>query len=423
MSKRLVVISVDALSVDNWEQVNSLPTFRALLEQGAFSRELRSVFPTLTYAVHTTMVTGVHPATHGILHNNPLQPLVPEKEKAWYWYSRVIRAQTIYEVASAHGLRTAALLWPVTGGANINYNLPEIAALPGENQALKVRRHGSPLFCLELELRFGRLRSGASQPALDNFVTASAVHTLRTKRPDLMLIHLIDLDDKKHYFGTDSLEARQALERMDSRLAAIIGATKAAGTFAETAFLVIGDHGQLNVDYRVRPNNLLREQGLINLDGGKSEWRAYVQCSGGSAYLYVREGDLAAHEKAMAILLEAAGEDKYGIEAVHGPAAFPDLCGAHGIAAVIEARQGYYFDEAIAEPTVHYITAPGKQYATHGYSPHKPDYTCLFIAAGNGVLRRGDLGALEMVDIAPTMANLLGLPFSRRDGRPIAGLG
>jgi predicted AlkP superfamily pyrophosphatase or phosphodiesterase len=90
---------------------------------------------------------------------------------------------------------------------------------------------------------------------------------------------------------------------------------------------------------------------------------------------------------------------------------------------VIEARQGYYFDEAIAEPTVHYITAPGKQYATHGYSPHKPDYTCLFIAAGNGVLRRGDLGALEMVDIAPTMANLLGLPFSRRDGRPIAGLG
>ena len=423
MSKRLVVISVDALSVDNWEQVRSLPNFSALLEQGVYSRELQSVFPTLTYAVHTTMVTGLYPGAHGILHNHPLQPLVPENEKDWYWYRRAVRAQPVYDVARAHGLRTAALLWPVTGGADINYNLPEIAALKGENQALKVMRHGSPLYCLELELRFGRLRSGASQPALDNFVTASAVHTLKTKRPDLMLIHLIDLDDKKHYFGTSSHEARQALERMDGRLGAIIGATKAAGTFAETAFLVIGDHGQFNVDYRVRPNNLLREQGLIDLNGGRKEWRAYVQCGGGSAYLYVREGDLAAHDKALAVLGEAASEDKYGIEAVHGPAAFPALCEEHGIAAVIEARQGYYFDEAIAEPTVHYITAPGKQYATHGYSPQKPDYTCLFIAAGNGVLGRGDLGSLDMVDIAPTMARLLGLPFPRCQGQPIAGLG
>jgi len=423
MGKKLVVISVDALSIDNWEQVTGLPTFKALMEQGAYSRELRSIFPTLTYAVHATIVTGMHPATHGILHNHPLQPLVPEKVQDWYWYRRAIKAQTIYDVARVHGLRTAALMWPVTGGANIHYNLPEIAALPGENQALKVMRNGSALFCLELEMRFGRLRSGASQPALDNFTTACAAHTLATKRPDLMLIHLIDLDDKKHYYGTKSLQSRQALERMDVRLAAIIAATKQAGTFVETTFLIIGDHGQLDVDYRVRLNNLLLEQGLINIEGGRKEWRAFVQCSGGSAYLYVRPGDLVAHEQALTALRLAASEERYGIQGVFTPEAFPALCGQHGIAAVIEARKGYYFDEAVEEPTLQYMTAPGQQFATHGYSPDKPDYTCLFIAAGQNVTARGDLGAIEMVDIAPTMAKLLALPFPSCQGKSISGLG
>jgi len=423
MGKKLVVISVDALSVDNWEQVTTLPTFSQLLGQGAYSRELRSVFPTLTYAVHATMVTGVHPASHSILHNHPLQPLVPEKVQDWYWYSRALKAQTIYDVARVHGLRTAALLWPVTGGAKIHYNLPEIAALPGENQALKVMRNGSPLFCLELEMKFGRLRSGASQPALDNFTTACAAHTLATKRPDLMLIHLIDLDDKKHYYGTKSLQSRQALERMDARLATIIAATKKAGTFAETTFLVIGDHGQLDVDYRVRLNNLLHEQGLIDIKHGRKEWRAFVQCAGGSAYLYVRKGDLDARQQALAVLERAASDEQYGIEGVFASESYPALCGQHGITAVIEARKGYYFDEAVEEPTVQGTTTPQQQYATHGYSPDKPDYTCLFIAVGSNVTARGALGTIEMVDIAPTMARLLDLPFPSCDGKPIVGLG
>ncbi|MBT9156939.1 MAG: hypothetical protein DDT37_01936 [Firmicutes bacterium] len=88
------------------------------------------------------------------------------------------------------------------------------------------------------------------------------MHTIKTRRPHLTLVHLIDLDDRKHYYGTKNGEAKAALERMDRRLKEIIAATRAAGTYAETTFLVVGDHGQLDVNTRVRPNILLRAAGL-----------------------------------------------------------------------------------------------------------------------------------------------------------------
>ncbi|MBT9156940.1 MAG: hypothetical protein DDT37_01937 [Firmicutes bacterium] len=146
MIRRLVVISIDALSIDNWNEVLTLPTFKSLIESGVYSNQLSSVFPIVTYAVHANMVTGMFPENHGILHNHPLQPFVPEKEKQWYWYHRDLRAQPIYDVARIFGLTTAAFLWPTTGRAKIHYNLPEIVALKRENQALKVLRNGSTLY-------------------------------------------------------------------------------------------------------------------------------------------------------------------------------------------------------------------------------------------------------------------------------------
>lgn len=423
MTRRLVVVSVDALSVDNWSQVESLPTFRSLMERGAYSKELGSVFPTLTYAVHATMVTGMFPENHGVLHNHPLQPFVPEKQKQWYWYRRDLRAQPIYDVARIHGLTTAAFLWPTTGKAKINYNLPEIVALKGENQALKILRNGSPLYCLELELRFRHVRRGVGQPYLDDFTTACAVHTLKTRRPHLTLIHLIDLDDSKHYYGTKSREAQAALERMDRRLAEIIAATKEAGTYEETTFLVLGDHGQLDVNTRVRPNLILREAGLCGHANDAKSWRAYLQCNGGSAYLYVRDGDPEARRQAIAALEVGCAADRWGIERILQGEALAALRIGSGITAVIEAKTGVTFDEAPDEPAVATIAPAMGKFANHGYSLDKPDYTCAFFVMGKGVNRRGDMGEMRMVDMAPTMARILGVPFPACDGRAIDGIG
>ena len=106
-----------------------------------------------------------------------------------------------------------------------------------------------------------------------------------------MLLHLVDLDDTKHKWGTDGVEIDQVLARMDVRLGKIIQAVDEAGIREDTVFLILGDHGQFNVRYVVRLNKLLEKAGLISQADGKMSWRAYCQSTGGAAYLRVRPGD------------------------------------------------------------------------------------------------------------------------------------
>lgn len=150
----VIVVSYDAFSEDNWEMAKKQPNLSRLAGNGAYSTKLRSVYPTLTYTVHSTIVTGVYPDKHGIIHNNPFQPFVKENEQKWYWYRDAIKVLTIYDAVRRNHMVTTGLLWPVTGKASIKYNLPEIVAINQENQALKVLKNGNPFYCTGLEIKF-----------------------------------------------------------------------------------------------------------------------------------------------------------------------------------------------------------------------------------------------------------------------------
>ena len=84
---------------------------------------------------------------------------------------------------------------------------------------------------------------------------------------------------------------------------------------------------------------------------------------------------------------------------------------------MIEARNGYCFDDLITEQTVINLEEKNIKYATHGYLPDKENYQCNFIASGSGIENGFDLGSIQMVDIAPTIANILGVDLVNCDGR------
>lgn len=108
----------------------------------------------------------------------------------------------------------AALLWPVTAKSDITWNLPEIFANHRwSNQIMTSAANGTLGYQLTLNRKFGSLRDGIRQPALDNFVQASMKYTIRTYRPDMMFVHLTDLDTQRHHFGVHSEEAHAAIER------------------------------------------------------------------------------------------------------------------------------------------------------------------------------------------------------------------
>src|SRR5215510_16411957 len=97
-SPRVVVISIDGLMPDAYLDPDghglAVPTLRALVAGGAAAR-VRGVMPTVTYPSHTTMVTGVPPRVHGIVSNQPLDPL-GKNHDGWRWYAEDIRVPTLY---------------------------------------------------------------------------------------------------------------------------------------------------------------------------------------------------------------------------------------------------------------------------------------------------------------------------------------
>lgn len=419
MAKHLIVISYDAFSEDHFELASRLPNLSQLIQNGAHSQKLKSVYPTLTYVVHTTIATGVYPDKHGIHHNNPFQPFVKEEEQSWFWFRDKIKVPTIYDAVREHNMSTAGLLWPVSGKSSMKYNIPEIRAINKENQALKVLKSGSPLYCIEMELKYGRLRKGIEQPYLDDFTTKCAIDTIKHKKPNLLMMHMIDLDDAKHAYGTDSDEVKQVITRMDKRLGDIMQAVDEAGLKDDTIIMVLGDHGQFNVRYKVHLNNLLQDKGLIYEENGEMKWRAYFQCGGGAAYLHIKQGDVEAEQLALAVIADYMKDDSSGIEKLYAGDELEQLHVCPITKYMVEAKKGYCFDESMNEPTIVDLDKQGVKYATHGYSPDKSDYRCNLVVSGDQVKNDYHIGDIEMVDIAPTMAKILGIDFNYCDGRPL----
>lgn len=417
--KHCIVISYDAFSQDNWAAAKELPHLKSLILRGATTTNVRSVYPTLTYVIHSSYVTGNYPDKHRVFHNNPFQPFVPENDQDWHWFIHDIKSPTIFEAARKKGLKTAALLWPVSGKAPITYNIPEIRAVRGENQVLKILKNGSILYTLALEMKYGNMRQGIEQPYLDDFTTRCAVDTIKNKKPELFMLHLIDLDDNKHLKGTHGAHIDEVLQRMDRRIGELIAATKEAGTYENTTFIVVGDHSQLDVRYKVYLNRLFADHGLIYKENGVPKWRAYVQAAGGAAYLHVQPEDEEAREQAMQILHEAVKDERYGIEAIFDKRQLEAMHVDPRFDVMLEARLGYCFDDDYTCAAVIDLHAQGKVYATHGYLPTRPGYTSNLIIAGPNVKQGVDLGEVGVVDIGPTIARILDLPLGETDGRPL----
>src|ERR1700743_2931949 len=89
------------------------PTPRKLMAEGSYSTGVRNALPTVTYPNHTTLITGVWPAKHGIYNNVTFDPL-QKNMGGWYWYSQDIKGPTLWDSVHKAGGKVASLSWPVS---------------------------------------------------------------------------------------------------------------------------------------------------------------------------------------------------------------------------------------------------------------------------------------------------------------------
>lgn len=413
MVKKLVIISIDAFGSENLTKYpEAIPTILNLIKNGAIVNEIKEIYPSLTYPSHTSIVTGVKPNIHGIVNNTKIQPERPSPD--WYWYHKDIKVETLYDKAKKKGLKTAAFLWPVTANSSIDYNIAEI--FPNRiwtNQVLISLKASSPFFLLEMNHKYGHLRHGIEQPYLDNFITACAIDTIKTKKPDLTMIHLVDLDSMYHRYGVHSEEAYHALMRQDLRVKNILAAIEEAGMTNETNIAILGDHYQLNVDTLIRLNKLFEQKGWLTLNQKgkiKKNWQVLAKSCDGSCYIYLKPtaSDLFRQVKKELENIE-------GIEKIYEPIDILNEGADPNAVFMLEAKKGYYFiDEAVGElleeTALHELGQPERYLAVHGYHPSKSNYATTLILNGPDIKKGVHLPTANLVDEAPTFARLLDLP-------------
>ncbi len=423
-SKYLIIISFDAVSSHDIEKLKELDNFKYLIDNGSLITNVESVYPTLTYPAHATIMTGMYPKNHGIINNtlNKFSDVNPN----WYWYRKYIKTNTLYDLASEKGLTTAALLWPVTGRSKINYNLTEIfAPKPWQNQIVMSALSGSVKYQLDLNKRFGHLRNGLSQPALDNFVHESVKYTISKYKPNLLLIHYTDVDTNRHNHGYDSKEANDALLRHNERLGEIIKTLKENSIFEDSTIVALGDHSALDGEYLIRLNSLFRENGLLKVNdkGIIKSYKAVAKTCDGSSYIYLKDkNDTETYNKVHDILEKLIDNPNSPIEFILNSKEAEDFGADPNCTFMVEANLNYYFvDEAIGdivekikEDEIGKVSHRTK--ATHGYHPKKANYTTFFIACGKGIKKGVKIDGGSLINHGPTLAKLLGVNLGNTDG-------
>ena len=143
-ARHVVLISIDGLRPDYYLPTAArrprTPALDALVQRGSWAEGVLSQFPSLTYPSHTSIVTGVRPARHGIVQNTIF---APDGGGTWYFESSALRSAPIWDAARAAGLTTAGISWPVTVGARIDYLLPETNQAPRDSTWLDLMRRQS----------------------------------------------------------------------------------------------------------------------------------------------------------------------------------------------------------------------------------------------------------------------------------------
>lgn len=404
---RVVIVSIDGLRPEFYlSEDYDAPTIRGMAMGGAHAKGVEGVYPSVTYASHATIVTGVRPARHGIYGNTKMGENGGTPE--WYWETKDLKARTLWQAAREKDLKVAITYWPSTVGADVNWVVPERWSISKDHTTADLlMKHSTPGLIPELVKALGLPDlSDKRKDLIDEFISGAAAYVLKTHKPNLLFVHLIQVDDAQHKYGRDAKEVKEALQRMDKNIAKIVKAAPEG-----TIFAIVGDHGFFDVDREVAPNTLLAEAGLIELEDRKvKSWKAIGHTQTGSMAVYAK--DEGAAKRAKEVLEAGAVVDGKRHFTVIDRKRLDELGYNPSAAFAIEAEEGVALIGAASGKLL--AGKPGSK-GQHGYLPTHPKLHTGFILSGGGI-RATAIEKMRLVDIAPTIAKILGIEMKDVEG-------
>ncbi len=419
-TRHVVLVSIDGFAAYHLDNPSiELPHIRALVAAGTRAASSETVFPSVTHPSHTSLITGVTPREHGVVDNT-----VRDRDTGARFHitnlprRESVRVPTLFDAVRSGGGRTASFFWPETkDDPSIDDNLAEAFAVGGPDPREvtpglldELRKAGVPI-----DAFYTLYDNPFTQGAADIALTRAAAHVFRTRRPALTALHLLVTDKVQHEFGPGHALTAAAFMSADHCVGLLRQAAEDAGVIDRTTFVIAGDHGFVTVRDEMNLAPLLEEPALET----HVRWTAQRWFVAGELLpTFDRERHGPALDRVLARLAAAPG-----IVRVVGPGEFETLGypeyadnrfvpGHYLIAASIDRRLVLEWESNDTAPRPR--TRP---YHGHGYFPDHPSMFPGLVLSGAGIAPGRTMGHVRNIDVAPTIAALLGVAFPSAKGR------
>ncbi len=428
MRRKLILFSADALVGEDLLLLERQPAFREALGGGARVRRIRSIYPTLTYPCHASIITGTYPEVHAVTSNTLPEPGNPRP--LWRWERLHNHCpQDLFTQAKAHGYTTASVFWPTTGGhPAVDWLIPEVWPYrPSDTLEAVMERMGSSREVVQLASRNWRGRRMDRHPEADEVLVRCACDLIREAEPDVLALHPVHVDEARHAHGVFHPEVTRAVLDTDRYIGWILEALEEKKLRDRTCFVLVSDHGQMDYCRILRPNVLLREAGLVRCDpeGRVTLWKAWCQGGGMCSPVVLSDPeDPALVRETLEVLTAMKEREDCGISRVYTREEARLEEHLYGDASFILEGDGQTaFSENWLPPAM--MASPGleegERRATHGYHPDRGPQP-VFVARGPGFREGAFLEEGNLVDEAPTLARVLGFSLPLAQGRPMSTL-
>ncbi|MCI0661336.1 MAG: alkaline phosphatase family protein [Acidobacteria bacterium] len=435
VSSHVILITVSGLGAEelNDSEINKLrlPAIRTLRDQGSRAISVESIYPSQVIPAHATIATGAFPADHGITSDYPFNEKLGTQSPEPFILTKDLKGDTIWEIAKRAGLTTAAVGYPLTAGAAIDFNLPVLFDTNFSSETKSVLQlfsnqyvnpqnltaQLSPLLKSDGFKANDKLKDISVQLQLDHYKALAAAYLIENYRPNLLLINFQSFSSAERRYGRGSREAFSALESIDEHLKRIVDSTERAGL--AVTFLIVTDFGSMRTEQIFKPNVLLEKKGWLTTgnQGQITSWRVIVQALGGSAAVFVKDNEdqqfISDVEKFFRDFHEKPDSPIWRVIPRHEASKL----GADPRAAFyLDAAPDYAFSSGVKGSR----TNGSPERAGNGYLPSRSEIRASLIISGKGISQGEKINYVRLIDIAPTIARLFGQEMRTARGRVLS---
>ncbi len=415
----VIIVTVDGFRPEFYlDSTYGMMTVRHMMQNGVAAQAVEPVFPSVTYPDHTTIVTGVTPARHGIYYNTLFEP--EGQTGKWYWNYDSIKRETLWSAMQKAGKTTACVRWPVTVGAPITYRIPEYWDYKnmGDARAFTAAETQPASLWKEVQdsatgyLQAADLNAEDNELVQDENAARMAAYIIRRYKPNFLALHLACTDHYEHQEGREGYMVRAAVAGADRDIKSLWEAVHRASIDDSTVIIVTGDHGFENIYRSFCPNYILKQNGLLT-DAKSGNWKAQFHTSGGSAFLQLKDkNDKKTVQQVKDLLAKLPDSVKADFALVEKDKL--DEIGADpSVALAITGIKG----TTIGGGTDKLMETFAKVKGTHGFYPDHKEIMTGFVAMGPGLKKGTMIPSMKLLDITPLVVSLTGISFPAVDGK------